>query len=119
MGWVGSYSGFWQLQKGREQVFAAHVKLLQSVAVRVQVSGSAVVSHVLGAQSAVVRQFFASSEHLPVHVPLPHSVEVAQRIVVQPISVGRLQMVSRLAHLAGAVSGMSPQQSVVVLQSLT
>ena len=41
------------------------------------------------------------------------------RFDVQPGSVESLQMLSRLAHLSGAFSGFSPQQSALLAQSLT
>ena len=51
---------------------------------------------------------------------MPHMLLLVQaREVVQPGSVASLQMLSRLAHLSGAFSGFSPQQSALVLQSLT
>jgi hypothetical protein len=77
-------------------------------------------SQVLAAQSAVVEQAAPPKLQVEVrHVPSPQSRSAVQSFTVQPGSVGVLQTLLRLAHFAGAVSGMSPQQSALLAQSLT
>jgi hypothetical protein len=77
-------------------------------------------SQVLTAQSAVVEHAAPPKVQADSrHVPAPQSSCAVQVLRMHPGSVGVLQMLLRLAHFSGAVSGMSPQQSALLAQSLT
>jgi len=51
-------------------------------------------------------------------VPPPQLALEVQRLELQPMTVDCVQIAVRLAHLAGGVEGLSPQQSVSVVQSM-
>jgi hypothetical protein len=113
---VGMYSGFWQLQTRVGQTLVMQADTEQSVwlTVHLRVFGS----QVLAAQSALFMHEPPPTEQTAAgHVPGPQSSWEVQSSAVQPGKVGVLQMLVRLSHLVGAVSGMSPQQSVLVVHS--
>jgi hypothetical protein len=115
---VGIYSGFWQLQMRVGQRLETQADTEQSVWLTVH--NMVVVSHVLGAQSVVVMHEPPLTEQTAgLQVPGPQVASEVHKVAVQPSKVGVLQMLVRLSHLAGAVSGISPQQSALVEHSWT
>jgi hypothetical protein len=73
----------------------------------------------VSAQSVLAVQEVPLLLHVLVgQVPPPQLALEVQTLVVQPRMVGCEQMAVRLAHLAGGVEGLSPQQSAVVVQSM-
>ena len=73
----------------------------------------------VSAQSLVALQEVPLLLHEPgAQVPPPQLALEVQTLVVQPVIVGCEQIAVRLAHFAGGVEGLSPQQSVSVVQSM-
>jgi hypothetical protein len=75
-------------------------------------------SQVLAVQSAVVMHEPPPTEQTAgLQVPGPQFRSEVHKVVVQPARSGVLQMFVRSSHLAGAVAGISPQQSALVEHS--
>jgi hypothetical protein len=73
----------------------------------------------VSAQSVLAVQEVPLLLHEPgAQVPPPQVELEVQTLVVQPAIVGWEQIAVRLAHLAGGVDGLSPQQSVSTVQSM-
>ena len=73
----------------------------------------------VSAQSVLAVQEVPLLLHEPgEQVPPPQVALEVQMLEVQPTIVGWEQIAVRLAHLAGGVEGLSPQQSVSTVQSM-